>query len=214
MSVSNKSLYIALPCAYDEGKGFGLRLFNIVAHALQNGWKINMSSADKVPHDWCRNELVKGFLASGCEWFMTIDSDVYAPTNIVDMIDDERLVVSPDVRSMKDNEFIQTAIFIEDDKIVKKEVQMGTICEVEGAGTGLLVIHRSVFEKLETNWFRFVYDSNGDRKIGEDYEFCRKVRNAGISIWYDTRFVCGHAKTMIIYGDSIMPYSVAALNKI
>lgn len=60
----------------------------------------------------------------------------------------------------------------------------------DGCGTGALMVHRSVFERLQPPWFTF----NGDE--GEDLLFCQRVRTElELPVHVDMSVLCGHIAT-------------------
>lgn len=60
---------------------------------------------------------------------------------------------------------------------------------IDGCGGGCLLVHRRVFEKLEKPYFAFPKE---EVSAGEDFYFCRKVRQAGFQIYLDPGVICGH----------------------
>ncbi len=76
---------------------------------------------------------------------------------------------------------------------------------IKGGGLGCALIRASVFERVRFPWFEwkdidyeeyFAPDAYSctDKFYsgGEDIEFCRKLREAGIDMIVDTRVACGH----------------------
>lgn len=62
------------------------------------------------------------------------------------------------------------------------------LIEVDAVGFGAVLIHRRVFEAIPSPWFNI--EKVG---LGEDMEFCRKTRAAGIKIHLHTGIKIGHA---------------------
>ncbi|GAG88137.1 unnamed protein product [marine sediment metagenome] len=62
------------------------------------------------------------------------------------------------------------------------------LLEVDGVGAGCLLVHRRVFEAIDPPWFKY---SDG-KTVGEDFDFCRKVQEAGFKIYCDPGVLCGH----------------------
>lgn len=60
------------------------------------------------------------------------------------------------------------------------------------AGTGLLLIDLSIFEKIKGPWFNFGRDSQGELVLGEDVWFCNTARDAGFDTWIDPTIKVGH----------------------
>lgn len=57
--------------------------------------------------------------------------------------------------------------------------------EVLHTGTGMLLIKRRVFEKMEKPWFETTYRHMQDDWMGEDVFFCVMARRAGFKVWID-----------------------------
>ena len=158
-------------------------------------------AADFAPKgDLChnRNLLVKNFLEKGFDYILFIDSDVVPPLNIMNMVEDGKDVVSavnyiwskfgtvlPLI--MKESED-KTGYKFHIDAAGSKE----NIVEVEGVGTGCLLVKREVFLKIQKPYFEFSYDKDGLMSCSEDYNFCKKCRKAGYKIFVDKRFVTEH----------------------
>jgi hypothetical protein len=75
----------------------------------------------------------------------------------------------------------------------------GMVFDVEGIGTGCLLIHTSIFHKLEKPWFKTVDEDHVDESntithvnITDDLYFCRKVKAAGYNIVAHGGILCGH----------------------
>jgi hypothetical protein len=66
------------------------------------------------------------------------------------------------------------------------------LMEVDGAGCHFMMVRRDVWEKIKQPWFTAV--NNG----GEDFRFCRKVKEAGFKIYADLSVYTSH-----IVGESI-----------
>ena len=66
----------------------------------------------------------------------------------------------------------------------------GDIFEVEGIGTGCLLIDCEVFKKIPRPWFQWVEE--GGVTLGEDIGFCNKLREAGYKVLCDSNVLCVH----------------------
>lgn len=65
------------------------------------------------------------------------------------------------------------------------------VVQVDALPTGVLLIDMKVFDSLKRPYFRFEYTEEDvaagtpPSERGEDYEFCRRAREAGIPVWCD-----------------------------
>lgn len=75
------------------------------------------------------------------------------------------------------------------------------LMEVDATGTHCLLVHRSVFEKIESDhphrWFRESVIGPGIL-AGEDITFCLQARDHGFPVYVDTRLESGHVKPFIM----------------
>ena len=91
-----------------------------------------------------------------------------------------------------------------------------SVIEIDACGAGMLLVHRSVFETLCENsepGFEHVFFQDlplPDLEwTGEDMEFCRKVREAGIKIFCHTGVISPHIKNYLVTEDhfqNTLPY--------
>lgn len=160
------------------------------------GEKLALDMNAQQPVDACRNALVKRFLqGSNIEWLLMVDDDIVPWPTLLDMrhlglpivsaltyIRKGGLPISCAARKRKGNWVEMGGIFENQDKPV----------EVVGVGTGALMIHRSVLEKINPPWFKFTYKDNGTKAQGEDFYFSKKARKAGYKLFVDTTCACGH----------------------
>jgi glycosyltransferase involved in cell wall biosynthesis len=78
------------------------------------------------------------------------------------------------------------------------EWERGAHFKVDAAGTGCMMIHRRVFEKIKPPWFSFLKGGT------EDTYFCRLAQAAGYDIWMDTMIECGHSRTAVVTIDDYL----------
>lgn len=68
------------------------------------------------------------------------------------------------------------------------------LIECDGVGAGCLLVHRRVLEAIEPPWFEYAPNSY----MGEDFNFCRKVQQAGYKIYCDPGVICGHQEKGLV----------------
>jgi len=169
----------------------------------QDDYTVEVSLSYKQPVDANRNKIVKKFLASNCEWLLMIDADIVPPKDILDMTKHGKKIVSATVLGMKNgiphplimkmNEENGMYHMVSLDKY-KEELRDDGLIEIDGSGTGCILIHREVLEKMEPPWFRFQYNKFGDVKYSEDYRFSQRAKEMGYKIYCDTNMPCKHYK--------------------
>lgn len=71
----------------------------------------------------------------------------------------------------------------------------GRLLQVEGIGSGAMLIARRVLEHSDMRGpFRDMWDANGVRTVGEDLQFCYRANAAGFTVWAALDYVCEHEK--------------------
>lgn len=159
-----------------------------------------------------RNDAVRGFLATGCEWLFFLDSDMtFAPDALDELLavaDAEThpvvggVTVSFDPRSRVVR---PTMYVLADDGVTLRPVAAwtpGKVVRVSATGAACLLIHRSVLEtvaaagfSVEFPWFDLGRDGRPNG-TGEDIEFCRRLRALDIPIHVHTGVPFGHLKVI------------------
>lgn len=162
-----------------------------------------------------RNIIVKQFLEdTEAQWLLMIDSDQRLPLQAFDKLceavhdkdrpvvaglvfaafwtDAQELVPVPVIYRWDDEQGIQPMHDYPADQIV----------EIGAAGTGCLMVHRSVFEKLQetatenqgTDWCYFTDGPINGRWYGEDLLFSRKLTALGYKLHAHTGAILPHHK--------------------
>jgi hypothetical protein len=169
-----------------------------------------------------RNQMVAGFLAGDCDWLLILDSDMRFKEGreLADfdalcssVHDAERPVVAGLYFGAWPGEFYPQAIpliFACQTGTNSRFVPLtnypdNAVFPIDSAGTGCLMVHRSVFERIRDNsplpqhqggewcWFQDM-PINGDW-FSEDHWFCARVRDLGIPIHANTAVVLEHHKS-------------------
>jgi hypothetical protein len=163
-----------------------------------------------------RNRVVKQFLdGTKSDWLLLIDSDEQLSLEAFDKLletahDKERPVVAGLVFA---GFGIEGAPYPKPVPAIFQDAPEGflplykydkdSIFEIDAAGTGCLLIHRSVLEKMrETadknqgpDWCWFWDGPVDGNWIGEDLLFCRRIRALGFPIYVNTGAILPHQKS-------------------
>lgn len=165
-----------------------------------------------------RTEVVKHFLGrTDADWLLMVDSDmVFDPDTI------HRLWQNADAQNRPIVAGHCYAMMAERGPIptmwqAAPEGSPGPLIPFEGyptnalvpvgaTGAACLMVHRSVFEKLQAEmpdhpypWFEEAYW--GNLPVGEDLTFCIRARKAGFPIFVDTSLDIGHVKPQLVNRD-------------
>lgn len=155
------------------------------------------------PVDEARNEIVKQFLDSDCTHLLFVDADTIPPTDALEkLLAHDKDIVSAITPIIDINPTTQEFYRVwncwgMDDKRVKPKSGMQPI---KGAGSSCILIKREVFEKMEKPYYRFVYQDDTGKdvgQIGEDVRFIAKAVGLGYEVWADTDIICKHYKSTI-----------------
>lgn len=156
-----------------------------------------------------RNRLLQAFWESDCTHILFIDSDLGWPAECVkSLLDKNEDFVAGCYPARVENCFLFRPVFNEDMSIVKSDKQL---LEMEYVPAGFMLIRRNVIAKMREQFPELYFepkhpDSAASRGFcffntevwkgefwGEDYYFCRKVREAGFRIWVDPVIEFDHA---------------------
>jgi len=91
----------------------------------------------------------------------------------------------------KNDETVYIAGHFKDGRLENIREKPSQPIEVEGVGTGIMLVFREVLEKLSDPWFTIVDKPKLD-VMPEDFEFCRKAKEANFKIALDPRFETHH----------------------
>jgi len=160
--------------------------------------------ADK-PIDNNRNKTVRKFLKTDYEWYLTIDSDNPPMGNPL-----ERIALNKDIiafptpiwysqileKGKGENPIVWNCFDRADEGGGWREhrPQQG-MQRIGAAGTGCMLIHRRVLEKVRPAFFR-EWDKDGCVVTGSDLLFCKRAGDAGFEVWADYSCACSHYKTI------------------
>jgi GT2 family glycosyltransferase len=160
-----------------------------------------------------RNRLVKAFLETKSEWLLMMDSDEQLPVESFDKLiaaahERERPVVAGLVFASFDTgqpypkpvpTIFQDTV---DGFLPLNNYDKDSVFQVDAAGTGCLLIHCSVLEKMRDeadqhqgkDWAWFWDGPINGEWIGEDLQFCRRIRSIGYPIFVHTGAILPHSK--------------------
>lgn len=131
-----------------------------------------------------RSHIRKVFL-SGChDWLLQIDSDMQPPANLLAMIDENKDVISADIRTVKQSKIVRLALS-EVSPGEYKPIEGGDFFECDAVGGGCLLTSRKAMQAVDYRYMNELIRA-------EDFDWCRRAKNAGFSIWCDARFRCLH----------------------
>jgi GT2 family glycosyltransferase len=150
-----------------------------------------------IPFDHARNQMVRTMLENGSKWLLFLDDDVIPPPDAFDKLLSVQNEVASGVYWKRQGKIVPTAYFEAHPLPTPLPHITGDLpIDVDLVGGGLLLIHRSVFEKIKEPWFEWKIcreDLPNRERVGEDFDFCRKVKAVGLRIVLHQGVRCRHA---------------------
>ncbi len=207
MSSIKKNLMIAIP-------NTGVVRIELIPFLMANVDYIHtFDCPSKRPIYFNRNQYMKTFLESGCDWLLMIDSDTIPPIDALEKIeaflndyeDGKIKVISGwyntynitinkvhPVFFWKDGEGIYKNFSDEEQEAIEKE----KFHIIDGCGGGFLLVHKDVIIKLSKPFFKNNYDNDITQlTLSEDLYFCSKIQNeAKEKIYLLPSIKCIHIK--------------------
>lgn len=197
-----KSVLIAIPTLGEIRIELARQLFR---WARRYGDLIDIYSTQTRPLWVARNECADVFLRSGRSWLIFIDSDIIPPETTIDRLtaDIHHPVVGALAHELKlDSDGRVKPVPMVLKRVARRdnpdfpaeyrvitEFPLGKLIQVDATGTQCISIHRSVFEKIPRPWFS---------GAAEDFAFCERCADFGISIFIDTGVECKHVVEVVI----------------
>jgi len=175
-----------------------------------------------------RHFLAKRFLETDADWLLMLDTDVVLDPSSYDVLIDAADSEKHPLLAGKyffyfpadDVQFhvsAQTFDITPDNDLnwLSSYPQNTIIGGLKQVATGLMIVHRSVFEKIRDNkpdskapWFWNGLDVDGFNIITEDDYFCEQARNVGIDIAIHTGVTARHIRKMAVVEDYFLKQSV------
>ena len=212
----NPSVFIAMPC-YDSVKiNTMLSIFQLIQKLGQSKVEVGINTMKSPLIHQARNYLTSVFLATEYTHLLFIDSDVeFQPEAGLRMLVADKDIITTPYRAKNPNLNTHTyTVKFPDPKVVP--ILPGGLVEIEAGPTGLMLIHRRVFEKIiknrpdlkiknsanqalkETekshsfyyNFFDFAFEDG--YTMGEDLSFCKLARREGIKLYANTESMTAH----------------------
>lgn len=188
--MTTKRVFVALP---HTGWLHAELCMWLIAAREHYGEQIAIAESLAKPVEYNRNILVDRFLKTDCTHLLFIDSDTIPCTDIIRMVDNDKMICGAPYQAVRNGEVYILAM----DKnkhgsgYIPVPIEVGKLTKVDVMGTGAMMIDRRVFEKMEKPYFQYVFDAEGKVVRGEDYDFCFKASKF-TSAWIDGSHHCAH----------------------
>lgn len=159
-----------------------------------------------------RNDLVKQAREFGCTHILMMDTDqTYQSDMVLKMVNHAKngLKVVGGVVHRRYPPFdaclfrgeLHKYLHVQDELIYS-----GDLITVDATGCGCIMYDMSLFDEITYPWFETWQSEETGKLVGEDIDFCWKLRQRGIDIHVDTSIQCGHLSQMEITKDLYLLY--------
>lgn len=158
---------------YETARGADLGLFHASRTILADG----------------RNEAVRDVLESGCTHVLFIDSDMRFPPNLLERLLswDAPVVAANCAKRRRPTAPTARTVNFDGDEAVTlwPDPDEHGLKQVHSVGTGIMLIHRDVFDVIGEPWFSYQWRPEQKKHVGEDIWFCSRCHEVGIPIFVD-----------------------------
>ena len=144
--------------------------------------------------DVARNHLVEAFLRQDSDRLLMMDTDMVFRLDDLERLLAHDLDVVSGLYMAGDGRLMAAPEWVEGLRAKwppTPEYEWPGLCEVVATGMGCIAIKREVFEKIGSEWFNYLPTA------GEDVSFCKRVADAGYTIWLDPTVKIGHVKPQV-----------------
>lgn len=168
-----------------------------------------------MPYDHARNAAVMNFLQSPYQWLFSLDSDILVQPDAILRLLSRNLPFISGMYSRRSPPH-GVPVMIKNGQWVTNYVP-GSLVEVDWVGAGMLLVHRSIFEKMPPqrpgkNWFDWRVDLRGtgtvpeDTCLSEDFTLCKHLKQTlGIPTIVDSSVVGKHCGMFEVTHGEVKP---------
>lgn len=140
-----------------------------------------------------RNFLAAKALQNNCTHLLMIDDDMIFPDDLIDrLLAHDKEIVGVNYHPRMLCTLYMVGLFGDEGTKTKEEDLPKELFKCRGVGFGAVLIKTKLFHEVKRPWFDWVTYDIGMVKEGEDFYFCRQVRELGYDIWCDPTIPMGH----------------------
>lgn len=174
---------ICYPCRDDVKAHFAYSLARL--GLMTEGCLIDLLMCRGTLIDDNRNILAESGLENGATHVLFLDTDMRFPGDALNrLLAHDKPIVGINYLTRSARPLKTTAK--KNGELIWTLPESSGLEEVDGCGCGVLLIKAEVFRALEKPWFAFGgIDPTTKRRLGEDYYFCAKAREAGFPVFID-----------------------------
>lgn len=215
-AVTKPRIGVCIPSGDHWHADFGMSLCYMIGRSNAGGMNIGLANIKSYQPVLARNELVRGCMDAGLEWMLFLDTDMtFPPDTLVRLLASGKEIVGATyLRRVPPHGLLGVPT------VRGGEMATSGLEEMDRMPTGVLLIRRTVFQKLPYPWFvtnlmvangKPVLDAEkGLSVMTEDYFFSDLARQHGFKLWCDLDLTkqIGHISSRTIRWNPDMPGEV------
>ena len=204
--MKNKSILISI---LNQG-GIRPELVDLLFKLKSQGkYKVGFEYPSKKPISFNRNDICKRFLETDYDYLLMFDGDCIPNEKVLELADYDKDIIGATCFGFVKNLIVPFAMKQRVDykyDVMDIDLNNGVV-EVDGIGSGVMMIARRVLENLP-HPFRNEYDPEGIKTKGLDFNFCRRAKLLGYKVFINTDILASHwtiidLKTMWVTFDKM-----------
>jgi uncharacterized protein YacL (UPF0231 family) len=186
-SLKKNKIAVLVPCRDMLHSAFAMSLTELVKLNTMNGLDTHVVMDASTVLLTQRQRLAMEAQNIGAEYMLWLDSDIVFPATTA-------------LRLLAHNESVVAANYVRR-QLPAKGVAYPKIGDwenplpfeptedlvpVEGIGMGCMLVKTSILDEIPKPWFEFHYTEESNDHLGEDMDFCQKMKYAGYTVKVDT----------------------------
>ncbi len=173
-------------------------LERMALYCNQKGISIQPLRQRKQPIHCARNNMARAALEFEAKYLLFIDSDMHFEADALERLlaHDVGVVGGLSVKTIAPY-WVNASVWEDENPKPIREWEEGLIDYCDGVGTGFMLINTRIFRAMAKPYF-YPFQNKHDLDMGEDYYFCKKVREElREKIYVDTSLWIGHVAPVI-----------------
>jgi hypothetical protein len=186
-SIKKGKLAVLVPCKDLLHSAFSLCLANLVKHNTLNGLDTIVSMDLSTVLLTQRSRLATEAQKIGAEYMLWLDSDIAFPSTTATRLlaHNEPVVAANYVRRQLPAKGVAYEKIGDWQNPLPFEAR-DELVPVEGIGMGCMLVKTSILSEIPKPWFEFHWTEESNDHLGEDMDFCQKIKKAGYTVKVDT----------------------------
>lgn len=201
----SKRLAICIPSKDQSWKSrFAISLQEMIFYTQSHGYQVSMENIVSSTLSGAREKLSEAALRWGADYMLFVDDDMAFPKETaIKLMSHEKDIIG--LNAVKKNQanpqFIAMGL---DGKTMNSNKSSG-IEKASHVGTGILLASRAALEAVKMPRFEVKWDHDKGWYVGEDVNWCWKLRESGIDLWvdHDLSKLIGHCGDVVFTAHAV-----------